>query len=261
MLLAIDIGNSTLGLGLFPKPERAVPAAVRKIPTRPIRSSAGYKEIISGFLPRNAVQAPGGVDAVISSVVPAANKAIIGALRDLFGKKPLMVSHRLETGLAFGVRRPEKVGPDRIANAAAGCRSAGGPVAIVDFGTATTITVVGEKNMFLGGAIMPGLQLMAKALSAGTASLPAVHIKACADALGKDTASAIRSGIVNGAAKAVEGLLKDMEKGLGFKLKLILTGGHAGLMSPLFKRKHKVVPELTFQGMRLIYLKAQIRNR
>jgi type III pantothenate kinase len=263
MLLAIDIGNSTIGLGLFPEPGLNNRVIIEKIPTYPLKPPEAFNKIIRSFMRRNTVTAPGRprirhktplstVEAVIASVVPAANKALIRSLKELYGTRPIMVKH---TGLAFSVREPEKVGADRIANAVAVSQTIKGPAAIVDFGTATTISVVDGRGVFIGGAIMPGVELMKKALCAGTARLPDAPLRARSGALGKDTASAISLGIISGTAKAVEGLLKDMEKGLGFKLKLFLTGGHAALMSPVFNRRHRLVFDLTFQGMRLIYLK------
>lgn len=265
MLLAIDIGNSTIGLGLFPEPGLNNHVIIEKIPTYPLKTSEAYKKIIRSFIRRNTVTAqirPGTrhetplstVEAVIASVVPAANKALIRSLRELYGTRPIMVRH---TGLAFSVRQPEKVGADRIANAYAVSQTIKGPAAIVDFGTATTISVVDGRGVFIGGAIMAGVELMKKVLYTGTAKLPDVPLRPFSCNIGKDTSSAIALGVIGGTAKAVEGLLKDMEKGLGFKLKLFLTGGHAALMSSMFNRKHRLVFDLTFQGMRLIYLKVK----
>ncbi|MBI3592760.1 MAG: type III pantothenate kinase, partial [Nitrospirae bacterium] len=191
----------------------------------------------------------------VSSVVPYLNKPVIESLKSLCRKKPLVVSDKITSGLSFDVKQPGEIGADRIANAVAGFHHARKAVAVVDFGTATTITVVGRNMNFLGGAIMPGIHLMQKSLHRETAKLPIVPLKKNSRALGKDTASSITSGIIHGTAGAVETIIKNMEKELDFKLQLVLTGGNAKFMSSLLKRNYDLVPNLTFEGLRLIYLK------
>ncbi|MFZ5996572.1 MAG: type III pantothenate kinase [Nitrospirota bacterium] len=257
ILLTIDIGNSTIGLGLFPEPEKDGNIFIKKIPAYPARTAAHYKKVITAFIKKNIAishEPSVFIDAVISSVVTALTGPIREAVRDICGKRPLTVSHKIKSGLTFEVLQPGKVGADRIANAVGGYHAAGGPAAVVDFGTATTMTVVGENARFLGGVIMPGLQLMQKALAQETARLPRVPLTAQQAVLGRDTASAIRSGIIHGTAGAVEILLKKIEKELGYKVQLVLTGGNAKLLSPLMERRHLFIPPLTFQGLRLIYL-------
>ncbi len=259
-LLAVDIGNSTIGFGIFLKPTKNTKLFIKKIPTHPIQSAETYRKIIAEIiehfthLPIHTFTHSLEIDSIISSVVPSLNPSIIEAIKDICGRKPIIVSHELHCGLTFDVKRPEEIGTDRIANAVAGFYYFKKPVAVVDFGTATTITVVGRHSNFLGGAIMPGIELMQKALHTGTAKLPPVSNKRPKTVLGKDTASSITSGIINGTASAVEALIKSIEKELGFRLKLVLTGGHAKLMSPLIKRDHSMIPNLTFEGLRLIYL-------
>jgi type III pantothenate kinase len=262
ILLAVDIGNSTIGFGLFLNPEKSTKLYIKKIPTHPIQSAEAYKKIIAEIINSklNSLLVTRysllEIDAIISSVVPSTDRSIIEAIKDICSRKPIIVSHKIPCGLAFDVRHPERIGADRIANAVAGFSYYKKPVAVVDMGTATTITVVSPNNhpVFLGGAIMPGIDLMHHALHEGTAKLPPVSIKRPKTALGKDTASSMTSGIINGTAGAVEALIKSIEKELGFRLKLVLTGGHAKLVSPLIKRDHSLAPNLTFEGLRLIYL-------
>lgn len=263
ILLAVDIGNSTVGFGLFPDPERGDPLFTVKIPTRPFRNANTYKRVISGLIRQGlstkirAMRLRYKLDAVLASVVPALNRPVSEALKAASGSPPLIVGARVKSGLAFDVAQPGRVGADRIANAAAAFHRTGKPTAVVDFGTATTITVVGKEGTFLGGAISPGIQLMQRALHAETAKLPLIPLDRPGSALGKDTVSSIASGVIRGTAGAAESLIKDIEKELNFKLRLILTGGHAQLMSPLLKRAHILAPNLTFEGLRLIYLKTR----
>lgn len=257
MLLSIDIGNSTIGLGRYTGRIENSRLRIKKIPSSLFKSAEKFRQEVSALIKtgRNVSPMASGMDAIISSVVPSLDHHVIQALTSLCKKKPLVVSSKLDIGLVFKMPHPEKIGADRIANAVAGYNYTKRPVAVIDFGTATTITVVGRKHDLIGGAILPGLELMQKSLHSGTAKLPAVRPVRPRTVLGKNTLSSIASGIVYGTAGAVEALIKGMEKELGFRLKLVLTGGHAALMSSLMGREHLLKPDLIFEGLKLIYLK------
>jgi type III pantothenate kinase len=256
MLIAVDIGNSSIGFGLFPDPLRSASLTVRKVRTHPARTSGFYEKIIARMIKEShdGSMRP-SISAVVASVVPARNTIINKTLVSFCKIRPLYVSAGINCGLSFSVIEPFKVGADRIANAVAGINcNKGRPTAVVDFGTATTITVVGKKYALLGGAILPGIALMLKALNSGTAKLPLVSVCALEKALGKDTASSIISGVLYGTAGAAEKLIKTMEKELGFKLQLVLTGGNAPFVSSFINRAFIHRPQMTFEGLRLIYL-------
>lgn len=257
MLLCIDIGNSTIGLGLFLDELKSDRPLVRKIHSYPVKSESFYKKIIAELIKKKYAvsRQPSGLDSIISSVVPSLSPVIIKATANICGKSPLVLSSKLDCGITFNVHHPEKIGPDRIANAVSGLYHFKKQFAVVDFGTATTITVVGKYQDILGGAIMPGLDLMQRSLYSETARLPSVRLSKPKTALGKNTVSSIQSGIIHGTAGAVENIIRYMEKELNFKLKLVLTGGHSNLMSHFIKRRHILMPDLTFEGLRLIYLK------
>jgi type III pantothenate kinase len=263
MLLCADIGNSTINLCVYGDAEGSR-CATSQVPLKPLLSAAAYRKKISGFIGTQAGMVPaardGDLDAVVSSVVPAVTRRIMQALRGLCRGEPLIVSHRLDTGLTIGVDNPGQIGSDRIANAVAAVVLIGGPTAVVDFGTATTITVVGRQRDLIGGAILPGIWLMERALHTGTAKLPAVDLRQPVNLPGRDTVSSIRAGIVCGTAGAVERLVSDMERELGFSLALVLTGGAVDLVAPLIGRPHRVIPALTFEGMRFIYLRIRERE-
>ncbi len=272
ILLCIDIGNTTIGFGLYTEPagtgepgSRLIGSPrIKKVSTYPQGGTVKYKKVITCLL-KEAVPGKAAerfvlkeflnkyrIKAVVSSVVPSLNKIIRESLVPFCEEEPILVSSRLHQVLSFSVKKPEEVGADRIANAVAGLHYAKGPVAVVDFGTATTITVAGKKQDFLGGAILPGIRLMQKNLHTGTAKLPITPLEQSQSALGKDTRSSIASGILRGTAGAAESLVKDMEKELDFRLQLVLTGGNAPIVSPLIKRRHILIPHLTFEGLRLI---------
>jgi len=253
-LLAIDIGNSTVRLGLYPDAEKRKPFFIKTLPSDRAASSGTMSRLIREFVYRDGRSFPAGdITAVISSVVPALNPHVIAAVKDVC-KNPLIVDYRIAGGLSFEVPQPQTIGSDRIVNALAGFSLFGKPAAVVDFGTATTITVIGRHAVFLGGAIMPGINIMRQSLAAGTAKLPEVSLSAPCSVIGRDTASAITSGIVHGTAGAIDSIVKGIEKEIHKGVRVILTGGHAGLVSPFLKRKHVLVPHLIFEGMRLIFI-------
>lgn len=197
--------------------------------------------------------------AIISSVVPELEGLLLSGLRKLTSEAPLVVSSSLNTGLSFGVERPDEIGSDRIANAVAAIEMAGDPVLVADFGTATTITVVKESD-FRGGAILPGLGLMAEGLHKGTSKLPLVEIdREIRDSrpfpapVGKDTKKSIVSGIIYGTAGGVERLIGEIEKEEGCAYKVILTGGYADTLARFFLRECRLEPDLTLRGLRLLY--------
>ncbi len=258
MLLCIDIGNSTIGLALFSDESKYKKPSVYKIPTYPTRSKSFYKRVIHNFIKQNTTIneefKTDRINSVIGSVVPSVNKVIVEALKDIQHKRPLLLNRSLNYGIKFDVSFPHKIGPDRIANAVAGIYHFKERFAVVDCGTATTITVVGRNKDFLGGTIMPGLNLMKKSLHSDTARLPLIKLSMPKSIIGKDTVSAMQSGIIMGTAGAIENIIKGMENELGFRLKLIMTGGHSELISPFIKKRHILIPDLTFEGMRLIYL-------
>lgn len=281
ILLAVDIGNSTIGFGLFSEPEKNTRPFIAKTPVRPRRPHRSIRTAVTELInqemtrrrgdtetrrkgkaftvsPRLPFSASGyRLNVIVSSVVPSVDNALMEALGPLSWQTPLIVTAQTDSGLTFETDRPGETGADRIANAVAGYHYAGGPVAVVDFGTATTLTIVGKKLNFLGGAILPGMELMRKSLHAQTARLPLVDLARPEKALGRNTVSAITSGIIFGTAGAVEALVKRMEKELDFKLQLVVTGGCAQVVAPLIRKRHTVIPDLTFQGLRLIHL----RNR
>lgn len=253
MLLAIDIGNSSINIGFF---DDAGLSGTLKIPTHPKRQDQLYKNKIRDFLSRNHTEmALRG--AIISSVVPDLTEKVCSAVRDLGAGHPIVVSALLDTGLTYGVEKPEEIGSDRIANMVAAGEIFGSPVIVVDFGTATTISALKDRE-FLGGAILPGITLMSSSLRKGTAKLPLVNTFSenpgiPLRAMGKNTTMNILSGIIYGTAGAVERLIGEMEQAESCRFKVVITGGNSFIMRSFLSREISVDPDLTLKGLLFIF--------
>lgn len=248
MLFAIKIGNSSIIIAKFNNPSKKIFSIIFE----------DLKEKLNWNLLNNVIYRYRGTDCIICSVVPTFTEIFVNNYKSIF-KKFLVINNKLNTGLNMKIKNPEKFGVDRLTCAVAAYEKYKENLAIIDAGTATTITVVTNKGEILGGSIMPGLQIMNYSLQEKTASLPLIKIKGSISALGIDTKSAIRSGIILGTAYAIKGIIKEIEKSIKLKLTTILTGGNATLLSQYLSFTHSLEHHLVIEGMRLIYLK-NIKN-
>lgn len=254
MLLTIDIGNSSITIGIFRKKDLLFKFS---LPSSPRRSALTYRNKI-----RKAIKDKGinlvFDSAVLSSVVPQLTRVIQRSVADVIIKKPLIAKVSLKTGFVFDLERPEMVGTDRIVNALAAAETFSSPIVVVDFGTATTITALNER-VFLGGAILPGVGLMGISLHAGTSRLPLIDLRAVPkqgkslQAMGTDTMKAILSGIIYGTAGAVERIILEMERQTRCRFKVVVTGGYADRVVPVLRRDCVHDPDLTLKGLRILY--------
>lgn len=249
-LVAIKIGNSTVNFAFF---KRLYNSDFDMI-------SFHTKEILnwdydnfSRFFSNHQ-----NCDCIVCSVVPELTEKFFSFLKGCYSKV-IVITHETPSGLVLRIRNPESFGVDRVAAAVAAHELLRENVAVVDAGTATTITVVTEEGEVLGGAIMPGLGTMNYSLKEKTASLPVVDLKKDFDIPGIDTHSAILSGIILGTVYAIEGIIEDIEKKINHKLKIVLTGGYSQLLSKYMHKKHLLNKHLVIEGMRLIYLR-NIKN-
>ncbi len=244
MLVAIKVGNSTAQIAFFQDPKIDNFSLILESPKEKINWKE-LKSILSPF--REA-------ECIICSVVPQLSENFIRNYESFF-KNILLINHTLITGLNIKVKNPEKFGADRLTCSVAAYEKYKKNLAIVDAGTATTITILSNKGEILGGTIMPGLKIMSECLKEKTAQLPIVEINSPESILGTDTLSSIKSGIVWGTVFAVEGIVKKIEEYLQQKLSIVLTGGNAHLLSKYLSYPHFLNPYLVIEGMRLIYLK------
>src|SRR4030043_1890966 len=181
-LIAVDVGNSTITIGFFSKSG----LILQKIDTLPLKTPKEYKSIFEVLISENFVE-KNTTGVIISSVVSGHHNEILReTLKELLSVEPLMVSCKIKTGLTFRIPNPEVLGSDRIANAVAAYERYKCPVVVVDFGTATTISVVARDAEYIGGAIMPGIRLMNESLAKGTSKLSEVPLTPPGSALGPD---------------------------------------------------------------------------
>ncbi|ACK42499.1 MULTISPECIES: type III pantothenate kinase [Dictyoglomus] len=253
MILTIDIGNSNIDLAYF-NGNKIV--SHYEFETKKFSTSYEYALIIEWTLKREKLQEKDILGVALSSVVPSLTSAFIDAIKYLFGKPPFVVEPGIKTGISIETENPKEVGADLICNVVAITEEYGHCGIAVDFGTATTFSVV-EKKKFLGAAIAPGVGTSAFALFEKTAKLPQVDIKAPESSLGKNTISAIQAGIVYGFAGLVDGILERQIKELKYKPVLVSTGGWAKRIVPYTKylKEKDIDPYLTLKGLYYLYLK------
>lgn len=251
MLITIDVGNSSINIGYFIDSG----LLVQKMPTHPLRSADEYRKIIRDFLEQNHLEKT-IFSCIISSVVTSHTAVLKDAAEKLLENKDndvIILSHQMDTGLNLKIKAPKELGTDRLANAAGAYAVYQGPVAVIDFGSATTISVVGKNADFIGGSIMPGIGLMNDLLAQRTSKLTKVSFEQPVPALGADTSECIRSGLLIGTAGAVERVLEEIEKEVGYTFRVVVTGGYAHLMDTFIRRPHDVNVFLTHEGLREIY--------
>jgi len=253
MLLVVDAGNTHTVLGLF---EGDQFRGHWRIVTSNYRTSDELGLLLHMLLDHIGVS-PGEITGCcVSSVVPQWNPALVAVSRQFFGIEPLMVEPGVKTGLVLQCDNPREVGADRIVNAVGALEEHDGPLIILDFGTATTFDAVTRRREWIGGIIVPGIQLSADALFEHCAKLPRVDIVTPRHVIGKDTVTNIRSGLTYGYADMVDGLVRRMRKEMEEpRARVIATGGLAGEIARVARSIDLVDPLLTLKGLRAVYRK------
>jgi type III pantothenate kinase len=247
MLLAIDIGNTTIKFGVFDR-EKLIEKFI--IPT--VRHQTVTE--IDSLVNSNLKQTISGV--IVSSVVPELIDSIEKFTENRFGITPIFVGHDFDFGLKIKYNPPEAVGVDRVIAAFAAAEKYGKPCIVCDFGTATTIDAVNSGGEFLGGVIVAGMNLLADALSQRTSKLPKIEIKKAEKVIGSSTIEAIQSGIYFGYVGLTDGIIERMIGELGEKPKIIATGGFASIIADGSEFIEIYDEILMLDGLRLIYKKS-----
>lgn len=250
MILAIDVGNTQTVLGLV---DHGVLDAHWRIHSNPALTSDELRVKIGALLEASGHGWSHVERVVISSVVPRLTSAYEDLSNAATGQPPMIVGPGLKTGMAIKYGNPHEVGADRIVNSVAAYAEYGGPLVIVDFGTATTVDVVDAEGAYLGGAIAPGIETGAEALFSKAARLSKVDLEAPPRVIGQTTRESLQAGLIMGGAAMIDGLVRRVWDELGSETKVVMTGGLAAQMGPLCTTCTAVDPDLTLKGLILIY--------
>ncbi|MFZ5945246.1 MAG: type III pantothenate kinase [Bacillota bacterium] len=251
MLLAFDIGNTNMVVGVYRGKELLT---YWRIATDRQKTSDEYGVLIQNLFFYHKINPAEISDIIFSSVVPPIISALEDMTKKYFNLKPIIIGPGIKTGMAILYENPREVGADRIVNAVAGYERYGGPLIIVDFGTATTFCCISGKGEYLGGAITPGINIATEALFQRTAKLPKVELITPKKVIAKNTVNAIQSGIIYGYSGLVDGIVRRMKQELaGENIKVIATGGIAELIAKDTETIDVVDKLLTLEGLRIIY--------
>lgn len=258
MLLVVDIGNSNVVSGLFAGSQLI---AHWRLATDTRRTADEYAMNLDSLF-RWAGQASAAVKhVIISSVVPSMTPTFEDLARRYYGVEALVVGPSTDIGMRVEYENPQEVGADRLVNAVAAYARYGGPLVVVDLGTATTFDAISEGGSYLGGAISPGIGISAEALFQRAARLSRVRLVSPAHAIGRTTETSLQSGIIFGFAGQVDAMVRRIAAELEGRVRVIATGGLANLIAAESETIEVVDPLLTLEGLRLIHLRNQRQDQ
>lgn len=253
MLLCIDVGNTHTQFGVY---ERTELKRDYRVASEVVRTEDEIGIVVLSLLEHDGIK-PRKISGVgISSVVPNLTSILERMSEKYFGCVPLVINSDVDLGVEVAYDEPHAVGSDRICAAVAGYRRYGGPLIILDFGTATTFDVVSAEGVYLGGAIAPGLETAATDLQRRAAKLPRIELRFPENVIGKTTVKSMQSGIMFGAVDAMEGIVRRIKSSLGADAQVVATGGYAKIMSAQSSVINHIEPTLVLEGVRIIYDKA-----
>ncbi len=253
MLLAIDVGNTNIKLGVYDKNELK---HSWRLSVKVVRTADEIGILFAGLFGSKSVDLKNFDGVIMSSVQPSLNYTIEHACEYYLGKRPIMVGVGIKTGLNIKYSNPQEVGADRIVNSVAAYKLYGGPCIVVDFGTATTFNVISPRGEFMGGCIAPGIITGLEALTNNTAKLPRVEIAKPDSIIAKSTVTGLQAGMVYGSTGMVKYILQKLKKESGYAdVKVIATGGLSEVILGVDDEKiiDVVDRSLTLKGLKLIY--------
>ncbi len=250
MILAIDVGNTHTVVGVYDDKKLL---SYWRISTDLNKTEDEYGMLVKNLLSNSNLALSDIKSVVISCVIPPVSWILKKMSIDYFKVSALIVGPGIKTGICIKTDNPKEVGADRIVNAIAAYKLYGGPVIIVDFGTATTFCAVDADGIYLGGAIAPGLEISVEALFEKTAKLPKIEIIKPKHSIGSNTITAMQSGMFFGYLGLINELIRRFKRELGEDSVVVATGGQAELIGNESKLIDKIDPLLTLEGLHLIY--------
>jgi type III pantothenate kinase len=253
MLLAIDIGNTHTVIGVFSS-DRLL--AEWRLSSAPRRTFDETWHLLKSFLVEASMR-PGDITAVgISSVVPDLTATYETVAKRFFDTQAFVIDGGANIGIKILVHDPSTVGADRLCNAVAGFAKYGGPLIIIDLGTATTYDVIDKEGSYLGGAIALGVESEAAELHRRAAKLPKIELQFPPSVIGKETVSSMQAGVMYGVADAIEGMVRRIRKEIGDAVRVVATGGLSSVVAPHCPSIEATEPSLVLEGIRLICQRA-----
>ncbi|MCD8500993.1 MAG: type III pantothenate kinase [Bacillaceae bacterium] len=252
MIFVIDVGNTNIVLGVYHKD---ILTHHWRMETSRQKTEDEYGMIVKQFFANEGLKLSDIKGIIISSVVPPIMYSLEQMCKKYFSIAPMVIGPGIKTGLNIKYDNPKEVGADRIVNAVAAIELYGSPLIIVDFGTATTYCYVNELNQYMGGAIAPGIGISTEALYTRASKLPRIEIAKPKDIIGKNTVTAMQSGILYGYVGQVEGIVARIKSQAAVDPKVVATGGLASLISKESSVINIVDPFLTLKGLKMIYQK------
>ena len=253
MLITIDVGNTNITVGVFNGDD--VVASFR-MTTKIPRTSDEYGMLLINLLEQNKICPDEIEDAILASVVPNVMHALEGAVVKYLHIRPINIETGIRTGIKIVTENPRQIGADRIVDAAAAYGLYGGPVLVIDFGTATTYDLIDAEGAFISGVTAPGIRISAKALWEDTARLPEVEIKKPDSILARETISSMQAGLVYGQIGQTEYIINQVKKETGITdLKVVATGGLGRIIADETDTIDVYDSALTLDGLRILYEK------
>ena len=251
MLLAIDIGNTNIKYAVFDGDNLV---GSYRASSRLTRTADEYGSVLLNLLSNSNLKKTDIDGIIVSSVIPPLNYTICHMCEYFFDIEPIMVGPGVKTGLNVKVENPKEVGADRIVNSVAAYKKYGGPLVVVDFGTATTFNVIDKDGALIGGVIAPGIKTALESLVHNTAQLPMIELVSPKKVIAKNTETNMQAGIIFGFAGLVENIVKKIKKELGVEeLTVIATGGMGEIIAKEVACITKVDRRLTIDGLKMIY--------
>lgn len=253
MILVIDVGNTNITFGVYQGKKLVT---TFRMMSKVVRTSDEYGITIRAMLANNQVAWEKVDGAIIASVVPNVMHSLVGAVKRYLKTDPLIVGSGIKTGIRITSENPREIGPDRIVDVVAAYEKYGGPVLVLDFGTATTYDLVTEDGCFGVGITAPGIRISAKALWEDTARLPEIEIKKPASILARETISSMQAGLVYGQIGQTEYIINQVKKETRYQnLKVVATGGLGRIIADETDAIDVYDSALTLDGLRIIYEK------
>ena len=251
MLLVIDVGNTNIKYGVWCGDNLL---ASFRVSSRISRTADEYGSVLVNLLSNSGIKKADIDGIIVSSVIPTLNYTICHMCEYFFGISPLMVGPGIKTGLNVKVENPKEVGADRIVNNVAAYKKYGGPVIVIDFGTATTFNVVDKNGAFIGGVIAPGIKTALGGLVSSTAQLPMIELVPPKKVIAKNTETNMQAGIIFGFSGLVDNIVGKIKKELGeTSAKVVATGGLGEIIAKETKSIDVVDRTLTLFGLKTIY--------